>query len=58
MPATKAAYYTSTPRQGGGVLDFVTIEDGQRTWGEIASVGGKREARRLAKEKGYTPWNF
>lgn len=37
---------------------FVVISETNRPTGERIPVSGKVEARRIAKEKGASPWNF
>lgn len=51
----KTAHYTATKTR-----KFVTIVAPGQAYGagEIISVSGKAEARRIAAARGATPWNF
>lgn len=49
-----ADFYPGTP----DTLVIYKIVDGHRLDRQVTHVSGKREARKLAKEAGATPWNF
>lgn len=42
-----------------GVLNFAVVECGVRAWSaERVYVANKADARKVASERGATPWNF
>ena len=50
------AHYTTGKQP---TLCFAATTNGQRAWiEERIPVSGKREAQKLAAERGATPWNF
>ena len=53
-----AAEFTSRGRGLPATLDINRIIDGRRSRVISFSVGGKREARKLAERYGAKPWNF
>ena len=53
-----AAEYTNGSKSRPAMLDIARITNGQRDYLEHHVVGGKAEARRIAKARGATPWNF
>lgn len=53
-----AAEYTSRRRTAPATLVLNRIIDGRRTKLVGFNVASKREARKLAKQYGATPWNF
>ena len=50
-----AAEYTTGKQP---TLSFTEISNGRRTYLKTVPVSGKREARQMAAQFGYTPWNF
>lgn len=52
------AEYTKTPKGQSDWLDFNIIENGRRSHVESLAVAGKRNARRLAADRGAKCWNF
>lgn len=52
------AEYTKAPKGQADWLDFNTIENGQRSHVESHAVAGKRQARKLAADRGAKCWNF
>jgi len=54
----KAAEYTNGSKHKPATLSFASISDGRRTYEKTVPVSGKREARKMAEQFGYTPWNF
>ncbi len=55
---TYAADFTNGSKTRSATLTFYTIANGCRTFCGQQSVADKREARKVAKSLGYTPWNF
>ena len=56
-PGALIGWYTATKKEK--VLRVVPADDrGQLITGKRILVAGKRDARRICKEKGATPWNF
>ena len=53
-----AAEFTSRGKGLPATLDINRIIDGRRSNVISFSVGGKREARKLAERYGARPWNF
>lgn len=63
----EAHYYTANAAEKakgfGGVVSFARTENGRRVWLEggllyPTGVSGKREARKIAAERGAQCWNF
>jgi len=53
------AHYTNGTKTRSATLDFAITTHGCRAWLTVGTkVSGLREARKLAKEAGATPWNF
>lgn len=55
---TFAAEYTKASKGRADWLDFTVIENGERRHIESIAVAGKREARKIAAERGAKCWNF
>lgn len=58
MTYTLAAEFTSGSKRRAPTLDINRIANGHREYVETITVVDKREARRVAKDLGATPWNF
>lgn len=58
MESILAADYTNGYRGRSAILTINRIENGRRTELDMIPVTGKREARKIAKVIGATPWNF
>ena len=54
----RAAEYTNGSKRRSPCLTLNVIANGQRHAVMNVDVAGKREARAIAQEHGYTPWNF
>jgi len=55
---TMIAEYYKGGRDKPNILVFSAVHDGRRRTEEEMYVADKREARTLAKQRGYVPWNF
>lgn len=55
---TYAADFTNGTKARPATLTFYVIENGCRRFLSEQPVADKREARKMAKDMGYTPWNF
>lgn len=58
MPATFAAEFTNGSKRVNPRLTFTRIENGQRDRLYEVAVKNKRDARKLAAERGAVCWNF
>lgn len=56
-PIFAADFYRAGHSQPAQVV-FTEIRDGKRVTLETVHVADKREARKIAVERGATPWNF
>jgi len=53
-----AAEFTNATKRASATLTVNRIANGRREFVSMQGVQDKREARRIAKELGATPWNF
>jgi hypothetical protein len=54
----RAADYWTGSKRKPATVDLYEIRGGRRGDAETIVVSGKGEARRIAKERGFKPWNF
>lgn len=54
----RTAEFTNGSARRSPLLTLYVIRGGRRSVVMTQQVAGKREARAVAQEHGYTPWNF